>query len=105
MILVMTLKTHLRSYLKEKGMTAADLSRAAKVPKQSISDWLAGTAPRNLDHLKRVANVFQVSLDELLFGEKSIEVHGPDKATDLDALLGDQWISGIFEIRLRRIKK
>jgi transcriptional regulator with XRE-family HTH domain len=105
MIGLMTLKTQLRAFLKTKGMTAADLSRASNVPKQSISDWLAGTPPRNLDHLKRVANVFRVSIDELLFGDKPKTESESEKVADLDSILGDQWVSGVFEVRFRRLRK
>lgn len=84
-------------------MTAAQLARKAKVPKQSLSGWLAGSNPRDVKQVKRVADVLSVSLDNLMFGqgkEKNHQVH-----TELSALLGDDWIGGQFEIRIRRIKK
>ena len=99
----MTLKKQLRFYLDHHGMTAAQLARKAKVPKQSISGWLSGNNPRDINQIKRVSDIFETSLDNLMFG------HGlpseESKIASLNALMGDDWIGGIFELRLRRVKK
>lgn len=101
----MRLKYQLRLYLEKRKLTASQLARIAKVPKQSVSDWMGGTIPRNLKHVKSIAEVLGVSLDVLLFGE--------EKAVD-DTLFFDrpgdnfsnqEWQAGIFEVRYRRIKK
>lgn len=100
---VMNLKKQLRFYLDLHEMSASQLAKKAGVPKQSMSGWLAGNSPRDVRQIKRVANVLNISVDNLLFGEgKSIE---QQKVTELDALLGDNWIGGLFEVRFRRIKK
>ncbi len=103
MINEMNLKAQLRSLLRANGMTAADLSRATGIPKQSISDWLAGVAPRDLRRLKKVAGVFGVTVDELVFGEfdGSSNQKMFDFATTVD---DDGWITGLYEIRFRRVQ-
>ena len=58
----------LRDLLKRNDMTASHLSRQARVPKSVLSDWLAGTNPRNLPQLMRVAKCLGVSLEMLCFG-------------------------------------
>ena len=63
------LKYVLRDLLKQKDMTAAQLSRKAKVPKSVVSDWLSGANPRNLSQLMRVAKNLGVTLEMLCFGE------------------------------------
>ena len=65
----MNLKKQLRHYLTHCGITAAELARRASVPKQSISDWLAGVPPRSIPNVRRVAEVFGTSIDELCFGD------------------------------------
>lgn len=100
----MILKTQLRAYLKSKGISAAELARLSGVPKQSISDWLAGTSPRNIEQIKRVANVFEISLDQLLFGVEETKSSKNEPAIDIDSLLDGRWITGVFEVRLRKIK-
>lgn len=99
----MNMKMQLRFYLKSKGMTASQLGKMARVPRQSISDWLAGSSPRNVNHVKKVADALGVSVDNLLFGE-GVDP-GQQRVTELDALLGEGWVSGLFEVRFRRIKR
>jgi transcriptional regulator with XRE-family HTH domain len=99
----MTLKKQLRIYLDHYGITAAQLSRKSGVPKQSISGWLSGNNPRDVRQLKKVADSFKTTVDVLMFGAGISE---EEKASaSLDALLGDEWLSGQFEIRIRRLKK
>jgi transcriptional regulator with XRE-family HTH domain len=99
----MFLKNQLRFHLERHGMTASALAKKSGVPKQSISGWLAGSNPRDVRQIKRVADILNVSVDNLLFG------NGQDKdkqrVTELEAFAGDGWISGLFEIRLRRVNQ
>ncbi len=103
----MNLKKQLKAYLKAKNLSASELSRITGIPKQSISDWLAGSNPRDIRLVKKVADVFSVSLDHLFFGDgvvervenvtlRQIEVPGePDS----------EWITGVFEGKFRRVDK
>ncbi|MNC97673.1 Helix-turn-helix domain protein [compost metagenome] len=61
-------KKQLSRYIRERGLTAAELARRTGVPKQTISDWLGGTRPRNMDFVKRLADELNVSIVELFFG-------------------------------------
>lgn len=67
--------------------------------------WLGpcGGNPRDVRQVKRVADILGVSLDNLMFGEGQDDDR--QKSIELDALIGDQWISGLFEIKFRRVKK
>lgn len=102
MIQKVNLKRQLQFYLNKHDMSASQLAREAGVPKSSVGDWLAGSNPRDVRQIKRVADVFGVSLDNLMFGD------GGDsealKANALDMLVGDQWVGGLFEVRIRRVK-
>jgi transcriptional regulator with XRE-family HTH domain len=100
---VMNLKGQLKLYLEHTGMSASQLAKKSSVPRQSLSDWISGSKPRDIAQVKRVAEVLGTSVDHLVFG------NGLDnksqKITELDALLGDEWISGLFEVRFRRVRK
>lgn len=98
----MNLKKQLRLYLEYRGITASQLAKKSTVPKQSLSDWLAGSNPRDVRQVKLVADVFGVTIDNLMFGDG---IENKSDTTGLDDLLGDDWISGQFEIKIRRIKK
>ena len=99
----MNLKKQLETLLDSQAMTAAQLSRRSGVPKQVLSDWLKNKSPRNLDHIKRVADALDVSVDLLLFGEGAD--YEKTQTSDLGALVGDQWFGGLFEVRLRRVTR
>ena len=82
------LKSRLRQLLKDRAWTAAELSRRSGVPKQVLSLWLSGVEPRKLQHVKSVAHVFGVTVDQLCFVPHEDYQH-------------DGWIEGVFEGRIR----
>lgn len=100
---MMTLKKQLRFYLVLREMSASQLAKKSGVPKQSLSGWLSGNHPRNVTQVRMVADVLGTTVDNILFGEGQDEKQ--QRITELDALMGEQWISGLFEIRFRRVKK
>jgi transcriptional regulator with XRE-family HTH domain len=102
-IMELNLKKQLRFFLDRREMSAAQLARKAGVPKQSLSGWLGGSKPRDVLQVKKCAEVLGTTLDHLMFGEG--ENREQEKHTELNALFGDEWISGLFEVRLRRVKR
>lgn len=95
------LKEQLRSLLKANDMTAAQLSRKAGVSKQVLSNWLSGEHPRKIEDVRKVAQVFSLSLDELLFAESP-----PEKKSNpnlLDMLSGGV-IKGLYEVSIKKVK-
>lgn len=101
----MILPKQLKLILKQRDMTAAQLSRQCGLPRQTISDWLSGSNPKDISQVKKAADALSVSVDFLCFGTDSAHNDPTDKTVSVDSLLGDQWISGVYEIRLRRVKK
>lgn len=93
----MELKSILRKLIKEKGITLAHVSRTAGVPLQTLHGWLAGSEPKSLRQVKKVADYLEVDLDYLCFG-----VVRPRET--LDEYL-HEINAGVFEVVLRRIKK
>jgi transcriptional regulator with XRE-family HTH domain len=96
----MKLKINLKLHLAEKRITASELSRVAKVPKATISDWLAGRSPKNLNQIKAVAQVFDTSIDELVFGDFSHKKHGSK-----DVEKSDLVPMGKFDVYMKRVKE
>ncbi len=101
--LTVNLKHQLKYYLELRNITAAELSRKTGVSKQVLSLWLSGAMPKKIDQIKAVAEVLGVTIDHLCFGKGIDQEH--KRITELDALLGDGWIGGQFEVRFRRIKR
>ena len=92
----MNLKKQLKLYLSNKGLTASELSRISGVPKQSLSDWLAGSSPRDIRTVKKVADALEVTLDHLVFGD--------GVAVLQESVPANEWMSGIYEVKFRKIK-
>jgi transcriptional regulator with XRE-family HTH domain len=93
------LKQHLREHLDKYGITATQLARKSGVSKQVISTWLNGASPRRLEQVKKVADAMGVSIDELCFGIPKQESSQPPQFK-----INDEWLSGIFEIKMRKLK-
>lgn len=95
----MVIKTILKKLIKDKGISIAHLSRATKVPLQTLHGWLHGSEPKSLRQVKAVADYLEVDLDYLCFGIKP-----NDKKKSLEDF-SEEINAGIFEVVLRRIKK
>jgi transcriptional regulator with XRE-family HTH domain len=92
---LMKLKQILKSLLEKHDMTVVQLARKTSVPKNTLFNWLSGMKPKDVEQAKRVAEVFNVSLDFLLFGEQSPMVVGiADLKNEINA--------GVFEVILRK---
>lgn len=92
------LAQNLKHLLKEHDITVAQLSRATKVPAQTLNNWLAGLEPRSMGQVKKIASFFNSTLDEIAYGEikKSYENKIEQYSDEINA--------GIFEVVLRRKK-
>lgn len=94
----MQLKTILKKLIKERGITIAHLSRATKVPLQTLHGWLNGSEPKSLRQVKLVADYFEVDLDYLCFGVM------PAKPKGVIEDFRDEINAGVFEVILRKVK-
>lgn len=92
---IIKLRFVLKKLIKEKGITIASLSRSTKVPLQTLHGWLQGNEPRNIRQVKKVADYFEVDINQLCFGlelQKTI-------IQDLQNVIN----AGIYEVVLRKI--
>lgn len=95
---VVKLQETLRKLISSNGITITHLSRATKVPLQTMHGWLQGVAPKNISQVKKVADYFKITIDELCFGTKV--------KSDKDFLnkFENEINAGVFEVVLRRVK-
>ncbi len=59
----------LEKEMRGRGLTLGTLSKATKIPKSTLSDWINGRLPssRNIHYLSILSQFFGISLNELLF--------------------------------------
>lgn len=93
------LKTILKRLIKDRGISITHLSRATKVPLQTLHGWLHGSEPKSIRQVKKVADYFEVDLDYLCFGIKVKPAK--NKIEEFQGEIN----AGVFEVVLRRITK
>lgn len=54
----------------QKSMSQTDLANALEVSRQSVSKWENNSAVPDLDRIIKMSELFEISLDELVFGKK-----------------------------------
>ncbi len=91
------------NYLEMRDMSVTKLARLSGVPQQTIHDWLTGNSKKPaIGQLHKVSKALNITLDNLCYGEGSEK--SERRSTDIDALIGEEWIGGLFEIRIRQVK-
>lgn len=65
----------------EKNMSQGDLADALEVSRQSVSKWENNSAVPELDKLKKMSQLFGVTLDELVNGEKNSDTPSAQSPT------------------------
>lgn len=95
----MNLMNQLKAYLDHFDLTAAQLSRKSGVSQQVLSQWMRGAEPKKVSQLKSVSEALGCSVDHLCFGQGI--TRDPNQ---INFLSHDEWVSGVFEVKVRRIK-
>lgn len=63
------LEKKLKALLKSNNLSVTELAQKTGVPKTNIQGWLTGASP-NIVQVDKVANFFNLTVDELVFGRK-----------------------------------
>lgn len=64
----------LQELRKNKGLTQEELAEILYVSRTAISKWESGRGYPNIDSLKEISKFFEVSIDDLLSGEKLLSI-------------------------------
>lgn len=67
----MAFPENLRRLMRERKLSQTSLASSAGISQASISRYLSGEVPPGARELKRLADLFNCSMDELWTGEKS----------------------------------
>jgi predicted transcriptional regulator len=99
------LSANLKKLLNENDLTVAQLSRASKIPPQTLHNWLHGQEPKNFLQIKKLANHFEMSVDELVYGERITSRTHQVLKQNIIQEFENEINAGTFEVVLRRVKK
>lgn len=77
---------------KEKGMTQDDLAEKLCVTRQAVSNWEMGKTQPDVDTLTRLAEIFDVSVERIIYGKEKKNWHfefkiGPQEGIGMGACL------------------
>ena len=67
----------------EKNLSQGDLAELLEVSRQSISKWENNSAVPDLDKIIKLCEIFEITIDELVKGEKSASDISSDKQGEL----------------------
>ncbi len=90
----MNISKNLSKYLKSEGITLNEFSKRISISASTIHGWLNGIPPKNLKDVKKVADYFNVSLDELCFEEVKLS-----QETNITLKIGDD----TYKIVLKKV--
>lgn len=86
----------LQELRKYKGMTQEHLAEKLFVSRTAISKWESGRGYPNLESLKELSKVFEVSIDDLLSGDELICLASNENHSNLNKIFG--YIYSILDI-------
>lgn len=85
--------------MKAKHLNFVELAKLSGVSKSTIHGWTTGRRVRDLSELRRVANVLEVSIYNLVFGEPD-----PYESKAQEALLKELF-SGDVRVTIHKIER
>ena len=61
---------HIKQYREQRDMTQEALAERLSVTRQAVSNWECGKTQPDIETLHRIADVLDISVEELIYGEK-----------------------------------
>jgi transcriptional regulator with XRE-family HTH domain len=95
---------NLRWLMDERRIRLSHLAHEIEVPKSTIHSWMYGGQPRDLVALKKVADYFSISVDEICFGDTTQKPQEL-QAESLSQQTKDGLNIGSFDVILLRRQK
>ncbi len=99
----------LKRIRKENNLTQEELSEKLNVSRQAITKWESGEGIPDIENLKQISNMFNISIDELVKEEKDINIDAKKQYMSVNELEIDHNkhfdinISKIFELNIKPI--
>ena len=96
----MSLGENIYKHRTSRSQSQTDLADLLDVSRQSVSKWENDSAVPDLDKLIRISKIFDISLDELVFGEKAKkepepEPPAPSVQTVTVSAIPIKWVVGV----------
>jgi len=86
----------LQELRKSRGLTQEELAEMLYVSRTAISKWESGRGYPSIESLKQISVFFSVTIDELLSGEKLVQIAEIENKTNIQSLC--ELLIGIADI-------
>ena len=86
----------LQSLRKGRGLTQEELAEILYVSRTAVSKWESGRGLPNIDSLKGISVFFGISIDELLSGERLLNIAEKEKNSDIKSIF--DWLLCIIDL-------
>ena len=70
---------HIKRLRLSRNMTQDDLAEQLHVTRQAVSNWEMGKTSVSVEYLTELAEIFNVSIEELIYGKISVAVYKKNK--------------------------
>lgn len=95
----MSFKNTLNRLLSDRKMSVSEMSHQSGIPAKTIYHWLSGQQPRKMEHIFRVCDLFNISVEEL-FGRPRRDILKSLPAINMEQELR----AGVYEVILRPVR-
>lgn len=93
----------LKKLRKEEGLTQEQLAEKLNVSRQAITKWEVGDGVPDIENLKQISNLFNITIDELIKEEKEISIEHKEKYSYSEELEIDH--SKHFDINICKVEE
>ena len=93
----------LKMLRKESKMTQEQLAEKLNVSRQAITKWEAGDGVPDIENLKQISKVFNITIDELVKEEKNVQIEEKKKYNYIEELEIDH--TKHFDINICKIEE
>ena len=84
----MELGKKLQELRKSRGLTQEEFARAIYVSRTAVSKWESGRGYPSIDSLKAISAFFSVSVDDLISGDKLIDIAEKENKSNIRSVCG-----------------
>lgn len=61
---------NIKKFREDKGVSQAELAEKLNVTRQAVSNWETGKTQPDIETLHRIADILEVTIDEVIYGNK-----------------------------------
>lgn len=98
----MEFNNRLYEFRKQKGLSQEELASRVNVSRQTVSKWEIGESAPDMEKLVALSELFDISLDELVLGKKTVTDENEEKGSRLYDILEEKVLTSDNKSRMKK---